>query len=87
MWVWGVMGVMTEMIDGMASTLGGGVVRGLLDWRVNVGFVGWFASCHVCWSAGGFPGRFLVGRLGGGTCGLQLLATTVSSLSALLTRI
>jgi hypothetical protein len=31
MWAWGVVGVMAGMIDGLASALGGGVVRGLLD--------------------------------------------------------
>jgi hypothetical protein len=31
MWAWGVVGVMAGMIDGLASALGGDVVRGLLD--------------------------------------------------------
>jgi hypothetical protein len=73
------MGVMAGMIDGLASALGGGVVRGLLDWRIGGGFVGWFAIWRVHRRAGGFPGRSLVGRLGGRTRGLQLLATTVTS--------
>ncbi len=79
MWTWGVMDVMAGMIDGLASALGGGVVRGLLERRVGGGFVGWFASWRVRRRAGGFPGRLLDSRLGGGTCGLQLLATTVTS--------
>jgi hypothetical protein len=80
MWAWGVVDVMARMIDGLASALGGGMVSGLLDWRVGGGFVGWFAIWRVRRRAGGFPGRSLVGRLGGGTRGLQLLATTVTSL-------
>jgi hypothetical protein len=35
MWMWGAMGVMAWMIDGMASTLSGGVAGGLLSWRVG----------------------------------------------------
>jgi hypothetical protein len=81
------MGVMAKMIDGLASALGGGMVRGLLDWRVGVGFVGWFAIWHIHRCAGGFPGRSLVRRLGGGTRRLQLLATTVTSLLLLAARI
>jgi hypothetical protein len=78
---------MAGMIDGMASTLGGGVVRGLLDWRVDGGFVDWFASWRVHWHSGGFPSKSLVGRLCGGTRRLQLLATTVSSSLLSLARI
>ena len=84
MWMWGVVGVMAGMIDGMASTLGGGAVRGLLDWRVDGGFEGWFASWRAHRRSGGFLGRSLVGRLSGGRRGLQLLATTVMSLLLLL---
>ena len=35
MWMWGAVGVMAWMIDGMASTLSGGVAGGLLSWRVG----------------------------------------------------
>ena len=79
MWLWGTPLVMAGMIDGMAYTLSGGVVGLLLGWRVNGGFVGWFASWRVSWRTCGFSDRSLIGRLGGGTRGLQLLATTVSS--------
>jgi hypothetical protein len=87
MWAWGVMGVMAGMIDGLASTLGGGVTRELLGWRVDGGFDGCFARWRIHWRAGGFPGRSLGGRLGGGTCGLQVLATTVMPLLSLTARI
>jgi hypothetical protein len=82
MWVWGAAGVMAWMLVRMASTLGGGVVGGRLLLRVGSRLVGWFTNEHVGWRAGGFSCRLLGGRLGGGTRGLQLLATTVSSLSS-----
>ena len=63
------------------------MMRGLLNWRVDGGFVVWFARWHIRRRAGGFPGRSLVGRLGGGTHGLQLLATTVMSLLVAAARI
>ena len=44
--------------------------------------MGWFAIERVGWHNGGFPFRSLGGRLGSGTHGLQLLATTVSSSSS-----
>ncbi len=82
------MDVMAGMMAGMASTLGGGAMRGLLDRRVVEGFVCRFASWRVHWRAGGFLVRSLAGMLGGGTRGLQLLATTVlSSLLSLSARI
>ena len=88
MLAWGVMDVMAGMIAGMASTLGGGTVQGLLDRRVGGGFVGWFAMWCILWCAGEFLGRLLGDRLSGGTHGLQLLATTVlSSLLSLSARI
>jgi hypothetical protein len=81
-------------VDGLASTLGGGEAGGLLGWRVGGGLLGWFTSWRVgrfvgwltSWRFGRFLGwlasRSLVGRVGGGSRGLQLLATTVSSLSS-----
>ncbi len=80
--------------DGLASTLGGGEAGGLLGWRVGGGLLGWLPSWHVgrfiggltSWCVGRFLGlhvrRSLVGRFGGGSRGLQLLATTVSSSSS-----
>ncbi len=60
---------MAWMRVGLASTLGGGEVGGLLGWQGDGRLVGW----QTCMS--------LVGKEGGGLRGLQLLATTVSSLS------
>ncbi len=63
-------------------------------WRVGGGFLGWLASWRVgrfiggltSWCVGRFLGwlvrRSLVGRFSGGSRGLQLLATTVSSSSS-----
>jgi hypothetical protein len=81
---WGAVGVLAVMIDRIASTLGDGASSGQLKWRVGGGFVGLFATWHVRGRAGGFLGLLLGGKLGGGRRGLQLLATTVSSLSLLL---
>jgi hypothetical protein len=39
MWAWGAMSVMAGMIDGMASTLSGGVVGGLFFWILDGRFV------------------------------------------------
>jgi hypothetical protein len=81
-------------VDGLASTLGGGEAGGLLGWRVGGGLLGWLASWRVgqfiggltSWRVGRVLGwlvrRSLVGRFGGGSRGLQLLATTVSSSSS-----
>ena len=63
-------------------------------WQVGGGLLGWLASWCVgrfiggltSWCVGRFMGwlvrRSLVGRFGGGSRGLQLLATTVSSSSS-----
>jgi hypothetical protein len=82
--MWGVVGVLAVMYVWMVSTLGDGSLGGQLKWRVDGGLVGWFATWRVCGRAGGILGLSLDGRLGGGSRGLQLLATTVSSLSSLL---
>ena len=72
------MGVMAWTRVGLASTLGGGAVGMLLGWQGDGRLLGWIAS----WRARRFVGwrtcRSLVGKEGGGLCGLQLLATTVS---------
>jgi hypothetical protein len=82
-WVWGAVGVMAWTIDGIASTLGGGVMGGLPAWKVGGRLVGCFVGWRIGRRIGGFLCRSLVGRLGGGICGVQLLATTVSTLSSL----
>jgi len=85
---------MTCPVGGLTSTLGGGDAGGLLGWRVDGGLLGWLTSWHVGryvgwlthWRVGRFLGwlasRSLLGRVGGGSRGLQLLATTVSSSSS-----
>jgi hypothetical protein len=85
-WVWGAVDVMAWMIDGIASTLGSGVMGGLPAWRVGGRLVGWFIGWRIGRLIGGFLCRSLVGRLGGGIRRVQLLATTVSSSSSSLAR-
>ena len=82
MWMRGAVGVKAMMYDGLVSTLGDGASGRQLNWRVDGGFVGWFATWSVSGRACGILGLLLGGRLGGGRCGLQLLATTVSSSSS-----
>ena len=79
MWTWGAVGVMAVMYDGIVSTLGDGASSEQLSWRVDGGFVECFATWRVRGHACGILGLLLSGRLGGGRCGLQLLAATVSS--------
>ena len=67
---------------GLASTLGGGEVGGLLSWQGDGWLVGWIASQRFGQFVGWRTGRSLVGKVGGGLHGLQLLATTVSSSSS-----
>jgi hypothetical protein len=43
-WVWGAVGVMAWMIDGIASTLDGGVMGGLPAWKVGRRLVGCFVG-------------------------------------------
>jgi hypothetical protein len=81
-WVWGAMGVMAWTIDGIASTLGGGVMDGLPTWKVGGRLVGCFVGWRIGRCIDGFLCRSLVGRLGGGIRGVQLLAITVSTLSS-----
>jgi hypothetical protein len=90
----GVVCAVTCPVDGLTSTLGGGEAGGLLGWRVDVGLLGWLTSWrggrvvgwHRSWRVGRFLGwlasRSLLCRVGGGSRGLQLLATTVSSSSS-----
>jgi len=90
----GVVCAVTCPVDGLTSTLGGGEAGGLLGWRVDGGLLGWLTSWRIrrvagwltSWRVRHFLGwlasRSLLGRVGGGSCGLQLLATTVSSLSS-----
>ena len=80
--MWGAVGVLVVMFDGMVNTLGDGASGEQLNWKVDGGFVGWFATWRVRGHAGEFLGLSLGGRLGGGRGGLQLLVTTVSSLSS-----
>ena len=81
MWMWGAVGVLAVMADGLVSTLGDGASGGQLNWRVDGGLVVWFATWRVCGHAGGILGLSLGGRLGVGRRGLHFPATTVSSLS------
>jgi hypothetical protein len=69
-WVWGAVGVIAWMIDGIASTLGGGVMGGLPARKVGGRLVGCFVGWHIGRRIGGFPCRSLVGRLGGGIRGV-----------------
>ncbi len=56
-WVWGAVGVMAWMIDGIASTLGGGVMGRLPAWKVGGRLVGCFTGWHIGWRIGGFSCR------------------------------
>jgi hypothetical protein len=90
----GVVCAVTCPVDGLTSTICGGEGGGLLGWRVDGGLLGWLTSWCIgrvvgwltSWRVGRFLGwlasRSLLGRVGGGSRGLQLLATTVSSSSS-----
>ncbi len=90
----GVVCAVTCLVDGLASTLGGGEAGGLLGWRVDGGLLGWLTRWRVgrvvgwltSWRVGRFlcwlASRSLLGRVGGGSRRLRLLATTVSSSSS-----
>ncbi len=90
----GIVCAVTCPVDGLTSTPGGGDAGGLLGWRVDGGLLGWLTSWRVgrvvgwltSWRVGRFLGwlasRSLLGKVGGGSRGLQLLATTVSSSSS-----
>ncbi len=81
-WVWGAVVVMAWTIDGIASTLSGGVMGRLPTWKVGGRLVGCFIGWRIGRRIGGFSYRSVVGRLGGGIRGVQLLATTVLTLSS-----
>jgi hypothetical protein len=70
----------------VACTLSGGVVGRCLGGTegrgIDVEIVSWRSTWHVS----GFTGGILAGMMVGGALGLQLLATTVSSLLSLLER-
>ncbi len=57
-WVLGVVGVMAWTIDGIVSTLGGGVMGGLPAWKVG----GRLVSCFVGWRIDGALVGSLVGN-------------------------
>ena len=61
--MWGAVGVLAVMYVGMVSTLGDGASGGQLNWRVDGGLVGWFATWRVRGRAGGILGLSLNGRL------------------------
>ena len=82
----GAVGAVASIVAGLVNTLVGGEAGGLLVWRVAGGLLGWLTSWRIGRFLGWLARRSLVGRVGGGTCGLQLLATTVSSSSSLLER-
>jgi hypothetical protein len=62
----------------LLGCLGEGLLGWLASWRVGR-FVGWLTIWRVGRFLGWLASRSLVGRVGGGSRGLQLLATTVSS--------
>jgi hypothetical protein len=66
----------------VACTLGGGVVGRRLGGTEGGGIGGGLVSQHGNWGIGGFTGGTLDGRMVGGALGLQLMVTTVSSLSS-----
>jgi hypothetical protein len=70
----------------VAGTLSGGVVGRSLGWTVEERIGGGLASQRGSWRIVGVTGRTLDGRMGGGALEMQLLATTVSSLSSSLDR-
>ena len=61
MWTRDAMGVMAMMYDGMVSTLGDGASGRQLNWRVDGGFLGWFATWRDHGRAGGILGLSLGG--------------------------
>ncbi len=77
---------MAGINDGVAGTLGGGVMGGSLGWTVDGGIGDGLATPRGSGCIGGVTGRSLNGKMDGGARGLQSLATTVSSLSSLLDR-
>jgi hypothetical protein len=78
----GAVGALASIVAGLVNTLVGGEAGGLLAWRVAGGLLGWLTSWRIGRFLGWLACRSLVGRVGGGSRGLQLLATTVSSTSS-----
>jgi len=78
----GAVGAVVSIVAGLVNTLVGGEAGGLLVWRVAGGLLGWLTSWRIGRFLGWLARRSLVGRVGGGSRGLQLLATTVSSSSS-----
>ncbi len=78
--LYGAAGVMAGLTVWVACTLSGGVVgrclSGTVGGGIGVGIISWSGA----WRIGGFTGEILAGMMIGGALGLQLLATTVSSL-------
>ncbi len=80
--MYGAVGVISRLTVHMACTLSGGVVGmclgGTVGGEICVGII----SRRGAWHIGGFTGGILAGMMVGGALGLQLLVTTVSSLSS-----
>ena len=74
----GAVGTVVRICGGLASTLGGGEVGGLLGWFVVGRLADWIVSWRLGRFVGGKTGSSLVGKEGSGVRGLHLLATTVS---------
>jgi hypothetical protein len=79
MWCCGCSG---SIVAGLANTFVGGEAGGLLVWRVAGGLLGWLTSWRIGRFLGWLARRSIVGRVGGVLRWLQLLVTTVSSLSS-----
>jgi hypothetical protein len=84
--LYGAAGVMVGLTVWVVYTLRGGVVGRRLGGTVGGGIGVVIVGRHGAWRVGGFTGGILAGMMVGGALGLQLLATTVSSLSSLLER-
>ena len=80
------MGAVAWICVGLASTLGGEEVGGLLGKCVVGRLEGWIASWRIGRFVCGRTGSLLVGKKGSGLHGLQLLATTMSLSSSLSVR-
>jgi hypothetical protein len=74
---------MAEINVRVACTLSGGVLGRCLGGTVGGGIGVEIISWRSAWRVGGFTDVILDGMMIGGARGLQLLVTTVSSLSSL----